>query len=381
MRHLFTILASALLLNACAAGRTSMKPGSTPEGEVVQAEGRCPIAGDLASAKSCSLAAAQRAAVEKVVGVFVSARTRVDKAVAIEQNILSRSEGYVRRYEIVSEGRTKDNFHSTTIRALIPPQEIGADVDRLIRSSVVGNPRVAVMIDELADGEVTDRLRATQVLTEALINKGFKVVDREALAQANAMAQIKAIEAGDAARINQLARALNAEILVVGTAHSGFNTDRNLGGLVSYRSNISLQAVKSGSGEIIRSVAKTASGVEMNRELAADKARENAAAMAAEVLVDELPKALHKKAGVLVEVRGLSTLSQVEDVRQALQTAPGVKDIYTRSYQESNAMFELSTGDGAEPAALALALEKVRTVPIKVTNVTHDEVRAEVTGR
>lgn len=371
---------SALFLSACAGAQPRLKVGRTPEGEVVEAEGRCPIVDDVDSARKCSLAEAQKAAVERVVGVFISARTRVEKAVAIEQNILAKTEGYVRKYDIVAEGRTKDNFYKTTVRALIPPQEIEQDLERLIKSSAVGNPRVAVMLDELVDGDVTDRLRATQALTETLLNTGFKVVDREALAQANAMAQIKAIESGDVAKINSLAKTLQAELLLVGSAQSLFNTDKGLGGLASYRATVSLQAVKAGTGEIVKAVSKTASGVEVNREMASDKARENAANLVAEILAEDLPKALSKKSGVSLEVRGISSLSDLAEIRKALQAVPGVQNIYTRSYEAGTAVMDIDT-TSADAEDLAGALEKVRAVPLRVTEASKDHLRAQVAAR
>src|ERR1700704_1081523 len=102
-QRLFSLfLAVSVALAGCASNK-----GRLTKGEVVEAEGMAPYnAEDLAATKAASLAAAQRAAVELVVGVYVNAKTRVEKAVAIEQDILTRSGGYIKRYEILSEGRS-----------------------------------------------------------------------------------------------------------------------------------------------------------------------------------------------------------------------------------------------------------------------------------
>src|SRR5690349_9373832 len=96
---------TAFVLAGCAGSKSTLVKGKTVEGEVVEAEGQAPYNGeDLAGTRAASLAAAQRAAVELVVGVYVSGKTKVEKAVAIEQNILTQASGYIKRYEILSEG-------------------------------------------------------------------------------------------------------------------------------------------------------------------------------------------------------------------------------------------------------------------------------------
>src|SRR5947207_166786 len=68
-------LLSAFLVG-CAGNKSRLKLGKTSEGEVVEAEGLAPYnSKDLIATKKASLTDAQRNAVEKAVGVFVSART------------------------------------------------------------------------------------------------------------------------------------------------------------------------------------------------------------------------------------------------------------------------------------------------------------------
>src|SRR5581483_10945146 len=104
---------------------------------------------DLPGTKAAALAAAQRAAVELVVGVYVTAKTRVDKAVAIQNNILTNSQGYIKRYEILSEARDGE-WYKTRIRALVSTQQIHEQLDQLglLKQPNVGYPRVAIDLQE-----------------------------------------------------------------------------------------------------------------------------------------------------------------------------------------------------------------------------------------
>src|SRR5579864_3810002 len=147
-KYFLGLLTLAIALNGCAHSR--IKSSKSSEGEVVEAEGTAPYrADDLPGTKAAALAAAQRSAVELVVGVYVSARTKVDKAVAIEQYILTKADGYVKRYEILSEGRSGD-WYKVRIRALVSTQSIHDDLDSLglLRQAQVGNPRVAILLHE-----------------------------------------------------------------------------------------------------------------------------------------------------------------------------------------------------------------------------------------
>src|SRR6185503_14068598 len=119
------------VLTAAGCSTSRIKATKGMEGEVVVAEGVAPYdAGNLPASRAAALAAAQRSAVELVVGVYVSAKTRVDKAVAIENNILSKTEGYVKRYEIISEGRD-GQWYKMKIRALVSTEILRHDLDTL----------------------------------------------------------------------------------------------------------------------------------------------------------------------------------------------------------------------------------------------------------
>ena len=103
-RWISALTMSALLVSACAP-KSRLKLGQTAEGEVVEAEGVVTLQkNDLPATESAALAAAERSAVEKVVGVYVSGKTVVEKAALIESRILARTEGYISKYDLISKG-------------------------------------------------------------------------------------------------------------------------------------------------------------------------------------------------------------------------------------------------------------------------------------
>src|SRR5258706_8115750 len=125
------LLLPSMAFVGCAGSKSRLKVGETSEGEVVEAEGLSAVTDDLIGTKRAALADAYKNAVEKVVGVFISARTMVDKAVTIQQNILGKTDGYVKKHEIIREGKEADGIYHTHIRALVSYQQVKHDLEEL----------------------------------------------------------------------------------------------------------------------------------------------------------------------------------------------------------------------------------------------------------
>ena len=320
------ILSSALIVSGCATSR--IKKAKDEQGEVVIAEGIAPYkADDLPGTKAASLAAAQRSAVELVVGVYVNAKTRVEKAVAIEQNILAKTSGYVKRYEILSQGRDGD-WYKTKIRALVSTQQLHEDLDSLglLKQAAVGFPRVAIDLQEfIGETENTDG-HAQHSLTQALLNKGFKVVD---LPHSENRGE-------DAVETAKNISHSTAELLISGMARAqNLGYDKTLGGMSSYRASVTFRVIESGSGEVVATVSQVASGLEATPEIAAGKALEKAAEIAADDL-SGLPADLAKRAHVDLTITGLKNFDALSKFQTFLSAEPGVKDLFLRSYSQDS---------------------------------------------
>ncbi|MEK7390270.1 MAG: hypothetical protein AAB036_11300 [Elusimicrobiota bacterium] len=116
--------------------------GGPGKGRVVEAEGWTPIdSANPLETKRRAIAEAQKNAVEQVMGVSVSATTKVEAAVTSEQKILANIGGYIRNYEILSE-REEEGFLKIRIRALVlfhPPKPA---------SSAASGVRLAVLCED-----------------------------------------------------------------------------------------------------------------------------------------------------------------------------------------------------------------------------------------
>jgi len=158
------LLAGALLLAACA-----HQPARATRARSVDAEGWAPaVQSDPIGTRRRALAAALREAVEKTAGAAVTGRTRVDRAVAVEDAITSRTNGVVRSYEVL--GETEDGgFHKTRVRALVEIDPIAEGKRR--PEPPPGDPKVAVLIGG------PNGAAAAAGVRRGLIEKGFTVID------------------------------------------------------------------------------------------------------------------------------------------------------------------------------------------------------------
>ena len=203
MRKIMSIALCAVLFG-CASARPVIK-ATAPNTEVVTAEGMAPIInGDITGAKKTSLHEAMKNALGLVIGVYVSQEAlAVSKAMLIEDNITSQTEGYIERYDVIKEWKDGD-FYKTQIKALVRKEDLSAKIKSLdLEPKMLGNPVVVFKIDEYIDGVESKTSYVADELKKKFVDKGFVVV-----------------EAGE------------PDILITGRADAVFNTDQGLGGMI-----------------------------------------------------------------------------------------------------------------------------------------------------
>lgn len=112
-------LAVLIIAAVMSAGVSSAK-----DGEKYQGRGEALIVNnDLPKAKRDALVEAFKSALQKAVGVYVKAQTKVENFELSYQKILSESEGYVKNYKIVKE-KTEEGVYSVEIEAEVSSDKL-----------------------------------------------------------------------------------------------------------------------------------------------------------------------------------------------------------------------------------------------------------------
>ncbi len=370
----------ASLFTGCAGPKSHLKLGETADGEVVEAEGLAAVTDDLLGVKRAAQSDAYKNAIEKVVGVFISARTMVDKAITIQQNILGKTDGYIKKHEIIKEGKEADGLYHMHIRALVSYKQIQNDLKELdvLQLPTVGNPRVAILLDETIEGSEVQVTACSDGLSQGLLERGYKVVDRSELAAIRVAEATKDLLSGDQAKaLKPIVQKLNAEVVVTGKAAASLLTAQGLGGLISYRATMTAKAIKAQTGEILATVTIQGSGLDATKEAAAQKAMAALGKNAANDLSGRIASELAKKSSVLVTVRGLPSLSRLSEVKEAILKTAGVGDLFMRSYAEGIAEMDVKI-NSATSLDLANTLTKNAALHAQILSQTQDSLEVQV---
>lgn len=190
------IVLGLLLMTFCATQPTAAAP-SAPEPAWVEATGTATLGPVRDKALTEALQMAQRAAVEQELGVLISSETVVANAIVLNDKILTRSQGYVKKIEKISES-CDDSACTVRIRAQVERAALADDVAALARILPQMNyPTVMLAIATAANAPQNTGQEAAimeQHIANALADKGFRVVESaaveaEKIRQVNLMSQ------------------------------------------------------------------------------------------------------------------------------------------------------------------------------------------------
>ena len=336
-----------LAIMGCASGKTVIK-ATAPNTEVVTAEGMAPIInGDITGAKKTSLHEAMKNALGLVIGVYVSQEALVSKAMLIEDNITSQTEGYIERYDVIKEWKDGD-FYKTQIKALVRKEDLSAKLKTLdLEPKKLGNPVVVFKIDEYVDGVESKTTYAADEMKKQFVDKGFVVA-----------------ETGD------------ADIMVAGRSDANFNTDQGLGGMISYRATVSVKAFKPGSDDVITTARETLGGVDVSKAAAAATAISRAAGKVASDLPQTVLTFLKERSTVLLVISNVESINQLNDITLSVRALIEVRDCKVRDYNNNVAKLSLDMKKGTA-SDVAKRLETLQK-PLKVTKSSVYSIEAEV---
>ncbi|MDD5258894.1 MAG: hypothetical protein PHD29_02900 [bacterium] len=361
-KFLCAILLGSLLFSACATGRPNINSANKNKREkevteVVQAEGLAAIFdNDLLDAKKRALGEAQRNAVEMTVGVYVNAATRVEKALMVDQQILSKTNGYIKKYKILSSGREGD-LYKTKIEALVKIEAVNKDLNLLGLTAppmpTTSNLRIGVVIMDHIDGVPEPERISALVLSNKLLALQYKIVELDEIAA-------------------------KADVMITGNSMSSFNTDQVPGGLVSYRATISFKVVKTGQADLIYSNSFSSGGVSSTRKAASREALKRAAEIAAEDLTRVLDQRLKLFNFIAVSVQNVASLNQLDAVIKGLRNMIEVRSAQTESFSQGIADIKIGAEIKNLPAIAQKLETKVEGIKVKVTAVTNSSITAEI---
>jgi hypothetical protein len=331
----------------------------TVETEVVEAEGQSPIIkDDITGAKNAALSDAQRAALGLVVGVYVTGETLVSKAILLEENILGQTQGYIERYTILQESRAGE-FYKVRIKAAVRKEDLANKLNEMQLESKP-SPTVAFWIDEYVEDKAVETSVIGGQLSQHFINAGFRVSDDKLKDEKD-----------------ERAEGVNADIIVLGKATSQFVTDKDLGGLISYRAIVSLKILKANTREVMATIDETSGGVDITREAAAKAALTRAVEKIDTDFAKKLYETLEKQSSITLKITGIANISELNLINRLMRSFIEVRDSRVRNYSGSSAVIEIALKRG-NATDIARRLEQIKEQRMRIISAGQYDIEARV---
>ncbi len=234
-----------------------------PQDTEVLAEGVAAVTSTADIARDHAIDDALRKAVEQGVGTWIDSETQVSNFQLIEDNIYSRSRGYVASYRIIVAG-VEGDLYRVVLRAMVKTGDVENELAAIgLLLSEQGRPRVMVLVRDLgqhqslSDVSIAGDVFETRVM-EHFRDRGFPVVDAATVQRILEADQLKLILEGDDETAKLVGLQAGAEIVVAGTIHHD-SEERQIAGSLRriHTYTASTRAENSATGALLAATAFT----------------------------------------------------------------------------------------------------------------------------
>ena len=348
---------------------------------------------DAGRSREEALEAAFRDAVEQASGIFVTAETEVRNWELVRDDMLTRSQGFIRQYDVMAEG-PEGNLYKIVIQALVERAAFVSDMNASLELIYqrVGKPRVVVVLteenDPLGENSASSSTASLHVadkeIRKILLKQGFKFIDARAIMGGDLL---KAAVTGGYIRRDSavdIARAAEAEIVILGRAVTKLKG--KISRFYSVQAILSLDVVRVDNGQVLASESVISDPhVDLDAKTAGLKALKSAAATMTPKMMEQVTylwvKERNEGTRIEVLVENIS-FGDLLAFRRALgNTVRGVKQVSQRSYSDGVALLEVLSRGNTDKLAEALYETEFEKFRLEIQNVSANRVTLNVVVR
>ena len=355
---LLVLLAGTLAFSAC----SSLRIGPKGEGEYVEAESLVPYdENNLRQMKKDGILAAQKAAVEKVAGVFISSATTVEQTQLVEDQIVPNTAGFPRRSHVTKSYRKGDEFY-TKIKAMVLVKDIGDIIKQSEADAFAKKNNILVTSREMNGEEVSLRQDCKQAIYRVLKNQPFALVNGENLSQNNVENPNPIIDKArqEGARFVIVADVQTNPLSALTTTVSPFK---------SYRARANMRVYATNNYAVVAEGAEQLSGLDPMADIAAQKSISAACEAAAKQMVEPINAAINSAKTFNLTVKDVGNIERLKQVQDILKDLREIEDFNLVRYANSAAQFEISANIST-PEELAAKVIRRYNVNFTVVGIT-----------
>lgn len=323
---------------------------------------------------------ALRNAVEQAVGTLVDSQTLVKNAEVVNDEIYTKSQGFVQNYDIINQSN-QNNQVVLTVKVTInssPNSKLMSKLQQLKLIHLIRDPRIAVIIPEYhITKPIPDPAGETAVIRQ-LREAGFtRILDHKQIDTNRYRNVVKAIAEGNTQAAVTMATKYHLDYIITGEAFSEFYGRVENSNVLSCRARVEARLFKVDTAEIIAANGFHAGGVDITESTAAKAALNNAGEMMGDYMVEQLMAyASNPNKGLQLIIKGVTSFNKVSILENSLKQIRGMKEVYVRDYAGGVATVDLNyTGS---PQTLAPALEKLSDISLDVTEVSNSAIHAVI---
>ncbi|MBN2569859.1 MAG: hypothetical protein JXB42_10565 [Deltaproteobacteria bacterium] len=326
---------------------------------------------------------AQRAAVEKAVGVFVHSQTEVENFVIQKDKIMSRTQGYITRVTVLEERDKTDEFY-VKIEAEVSLDKIKDDLVAMrILLDSMEHPTVMVLVEEEYSNMSGSEMNIAETeITSLLASKGFDLVDKAQLDELKRLNQAKLALTGNIAAAKSLGLDLGAQYVVIGKAAVQDIGEAYPGsGLKSLQASLQLKLIQTNTGRVLGSVVKNGVSAHISPVTGASQALRISSQKAVdEYLIDTITKSfqeyLNNGAPVKIYITGVRTFEEYSIIASNIETLDRVVSSKKEAWNKAGALLILDLKFKGTSEELAELLDGARfgNKRLEVTDFGPDRV-------
>lgn len=334
--------------------------------------------------KDAAIEQAKRDAVENGLGAYISSETVVT-ATSLSDNIYSKAQGFVKKFDIVNEKKDPDGNWEITISAEVTQMldqvmQDEAALQTLLNS--MNRPRIIFLLREenLIDNTPTDF--AETKLLSMFYDKGFDVVDRQLVQALKGKPDFDQALEGNVAAAAKIAGMLGAEVIVIGTAK--ISSGGEFYGMTSGQADLNGKIVRADTGEIL-AVVPNAHGKKPH--ISPSTAGVNAVNDAAQKMGEDIIRQVIQKWStqqsnfvkvfIVLKNADFGSYMMFQSFLQA-QTVSGIRNAYSKSLNDGVAEYEVEFEGKAMDLAMGLSQTTPDGLNFKVTGMTGNRITAEI---
>lgn len=389
VRYLIFILVYGILFSTWSFCQTPV----SDEPIVVEGSGTGSIyGGDVAHARDDAIENALRNAVEEALGLMVESRTLVENFQLVEDNIYTKTKGYVQKYEIVQEKKRNEQMYEVTVKAIIKMANLKDDWEGI--KNIIdrkNTPRIMVMIDEKNVGETlhahyfeADMNTAETALMDAFMEKGFRFVDRATIKRNTDQATAVAIMEGNVNKAASLGRSVGAEVVITGKALAKATVVEAYGTRIpSQQATVTARAIRTDTGDIIATGSSDGKFSHIEDVAGGTKAIQQACEKLSNDLIEKILNRWQmdiSSGGVMtLKVQGITDYTQLSKFKGALKYyVRDLASVTQRDWSGQYATLEIEMKGNADDLAQRLGGKNIEGIHVQVIGMTQNSVTVKL---